>query len=247
MLIGNKITSKYNGTQLLSDVSISVPPGKMTILIGPSGGGKTTLVRALSLLDLPDTGTLSIDKKKYTFPLSRKELAENPPWPKVTVVFQQLFLWPHLSLRDNILLSVERENDNVQEVFNEITRLFKMNDFIDQFPNEASLGQRQRAALARAVILNPSYILLDEITSALDVEQTHIILNYLLELRSRGIGLLVVTHALDFARNLLERREGDQIVFMGEGGHILETGGTELLDNPKHPRIREFLRIPSLL
>ena len=115
-----------------------------------------------------------------------------------------------------------------------------MTTFIDRYPNEVSLGQRQRAALGRAVVLEPSYILLDEITSALDVEQTSIIMRYLLTLRDRGIGLLIVTHLLGFARRLLIRREGDQIAFL-DGGHLIETGDIALLDQPRDERLRRFL------
>jgi len=238
MLVGKNLSKRFGSTVALDGVDISVQPGRISVLIGPSGSGKTTLVRALALLDPPDKGEIGIDEKTYCFPASdRTRFA--PPWPMLTVVFQQLFLWPHLTLRDNILLPLgSRRAKN--GLLDEMVNLFNMEDFIHRYPNEVSLGQRQRAALARAVILEPSYILLDEITSALDVEQTSIIMKYLLTLRNRGIGLLVVTHLIGFAKRLLSRREGDRIAFL-DSGQVLESGDIEMLENPQHQRLRQFL------
>jgi len=112
-----------------------------------------------------------------------------------------------------------------------------MAEFIDRYPNEASIGQRQRTALARALILDPSYILLDEITSALDVEQVSVILSHLQALRDKGIGVLLVTHLIGFAR-----RAADRVVFLDEG-KVLESGGPDLLDCPKNERVRRFLSV----
>lgn len=241
MLIGEKITKSYGMIRVLNNVSITVVPGKVTVLLGPSGAGKTTLIRTLALLSPPDQGKVEIDGETF-FPLENRSKTIKPPWPRVTVVFQELFLWPHLTLKDNILLPLKLNHMDFTSL-EDITKLFGMGEFITRYPNEVSVGQRQRAALARAVILNPAYILLDEITSALDVEQTNMIMNYLMVLRDRGIGLLIVTHHLSFARRLLSRREGDQGVFLGDDGSILECGDIDIFDNPKHPRLRKFLSL----
>ena len=233
MLIGKKITKKYRGVEILKGIDIKVEPGKITSLIGPSGSGKTTLLRVLSMLDLPDTGSIFLDSEKYNFPVQPKEII--PPWPRVSVVFQQLFLWPHLTLRQNILLPLKgiRNERHIKELI----KILQMEEFIDRYPNQVSLGQRQRVALARALALNPEYLLLDEITSALDVEQVNIILNHLQALKDKGVGILIVTHLLNFAQ-----RASDQIVFLDEG-RIIETGGKEILEKPKHERIQKFLSI----
>lgn len=238
MLESHDLTKRFGAMSALDCVNIAIRPGKITVLVGPSGAGKTTLVRALSLIDPPTSGRVVIDGTSYVFPPERGPKALMP-WPKVTVVFQQLFLWPHLTLRENVLLPL-RHHGMDEGVLDEVAQLFKMEAFLSRYPNEVSLGQRQRAALARAVVLQPSYILLDEITSALDVEQTATILKYLLTLRDRGIGLLVVTHFLGFARRLLARREGDQIAFI-DGGRILEAGDIDLLDKPQTDRLKRFL------
>lgn len=233
MLIGKKITKQYHGREILKGVDIKVEPGKITSLIGPSGSGKTTLLRVLSMLELPDTGSIFLDSEKYNFPVQPNEII--PPWPRVSVVFQQLFLWPHLTLRQNILLPLKGIRD--EQHINELIKILQMEEFIDRYPNQVSLGQRQRVALARALALNPEYLLLDEITSALDVEQVNIILNHLQTLKDKGVGILIVTHLLNFAQ-----RASDQIVFLDEG-RIIETGGKEILEKPKHERIQKFLSI----
>ena len=233
MLIGKKITKQYRGREILKGVDIKVEPGKITSLIGPSGSGKTTLLRVLSMLDLPDAGSIFLDSEKYNFPVRPNEII--PPWPRVSVVFQQLFLWPHLTLRQNILLPLKGVKD--ERHIAELIKILQMEEFIDRYPNQVSLGQRQRVALARALALNPEYLLLDEITSALDVEQVNIILSHLQTLKDKGVGILIVTHLLNFAQ-----RASDQIVFLDEG-KVIETGGKEILEKPKHERIQKFLSI----
>ncbi len=233
MLIGKKITKKYHGTEILKGVDVEIEPGKITSLIGPSGGGKTTLLRVLSMLDLPESGSITLDGEKYNFPLKINNIT--PPWPRVSVVFQQLFLWPHLTLRENILLPLRGSVD--KKHITELIEILQMKEFIDRYPNQVSLGQRQRVALARALALNPEYLLLDEITSALDIEQVNIILNHLQTLRNKGVGILIVTHLLNFAQ-----RASDNIIFLDEG-KVIETGGKEILEKPKHERIKKFLSI----
>src|SRR5215210_4919156 len=101
MIIGRGISKSFGHTSVLRDVDVEVHPGEITVVIGPSGSGKSTMLRALSLLEPPDTGSITIDDRVFEFPL-RNGSVQNPPWPYVTVVFQQLFLWPHLTLRQNI-------------------------------------------------------------------------------------------------------------------------------------------------
>jgi ABC-type polar amino acid transport system ATPase subunit len=237
MLKVSQVTKSYGGSKVLSGVDLAIEPGKITVLIGPSGSGKTTLLKILALLETPDSGSVAIDGQTYEFPLE-KGARIRAPWPKVTVVFQQLFLWPHLTLLQNMTLPLfaRRQDDDSPRV-HELIELFDMKDFIYRYPNQASLGQRQRAALVRALLLEPEYILLDEITSSLDVEQTAIILSKLKELRDKGIGVLTITHLLQFAQEA-----ADQVVFM-DAGEILEEGGPGLLANPAHERIRKFMSV----
>jgi len=237
MLAATNIRKTLGDSLVLKDVDITVTPAQIAVLLGPSGSGKTTLLRALSCLEPPDSGTIAIDDQVFRFPWD----ATNPfigPWPRVTVVFQQLFLWPHLTLRQNIQLvmkSVRRLRSDAHLC--ELIDLFDMGEFIDRYPNQASLGQRQRAALARALVLKPAYILLDEVTSALDVEQVAVILSHLLELRRQGIGIMLITHLLGFARRAADR------VFFLDDGTIASNGGPEILHSPSHPRLKKFVSV----
>lgn len=235
MLSAKNIQKSFGDKKILRGVDIDIAPGSITCAIGPSGTGKTTLLRALGLLDFPDSGSISLDGDVYSFPRDPKLPFDPVPWPKLTTVFQSLFLWPHLTLRENIMLPARNVNPNAEKDMEGLIHVFEMGHFIDNFPNQASIGQRQRVALARALILNPSYILLDEITSALDVEQTARILQKLSHLKERNIGVFLITHQIGFAK-----RSADQILFM-DGGLVAERGGPEILVKPQTERLQKFL------
>jgi cystine transport system ATP-binding protein len=238
MLTARSISYAVDGSrQILTDLSIAIRPGQITVLVGPSGAGKTTLLRCLAQLVHPTAGELSVDNRSYVFPGRNNP---RPPWPEVTAVFQQHFLWPHLTLRQNILLPLVLNQRLQKERVEELIEILGLKEFVDRFPSQASLGERQRVAIARALALNPAYVLLDEITSALDVEQSCAILKHLFELKRRKIGMLLITHQLEFAKAILERDPADQLAFLDEG-RIVETGGAGCLLEPKHPRVANFV------
>lgn len=241
MVVGEGICKRFGVQQALSDVNVSVHPGEITALIGPSGGGKSTLLRALGLLEPPDRGRIRIDGKTYVFDGNNHQKIEPSPWPQLTIVFQQLFLWPHMTIRQNITLPLQNfvnsEHWDRDEEVEKFVDLFAMHEFIDRYPNQASLGQRQRAAIARALVLKPTYLLLDEITSALDVEHVAILLGHLRQLRDEGTGILLVTHLIGFAK-----RAADRVFFM-ENGRILDEGGPEILVAPSNGRLAQFLSL----
>lgn len=237
MITGTNLHKSFGSRKILDGVSASIAPGHITALLGPSGSGKTTLLRALALVEPPDSGNISINGTSFDFPRTQPL---TPPWPVVTVVFQELFLWPHLTLRENILLPARNVGYvNLEEALSDVVELLDMKSFINSYPNEASLGQRQRVAIARAIMLKPLYILMDEITSALDIEQVHNILSLLPKLKERGIGILLITHHINFAR-----KAADQILFL-DNGKIAESGAPEILQRPQSTRLQQFLSIVS--
>jgi ABC-type polar amino acid transport system ATPase subunit len=241
MLKATNLNTTYDNREVLKNVEITIEPGKITSLIGPSGAGKTTLLRVLSMLEKPKSGNISLDNKKVEFPIQKNDQAS--PWPEVSVVFQQLFIWPHLTLRKNIELPLEIRgtlNESKQHL-DQLYRTFDMAEYLDRFPNEVSLGQRQRVALVRALALKPKYLLLDEITSSLDVEQSAIILSHLTEIKKQGVGILMVAHDIDFALS-----NADTVCFM-ENGKIVKQGKPyEFLLESKDQRISNFIDSASL-
>ena len=171
-IVLDQITKRFDRHAIVNQVSLEIADGEMLVLLGPSGSGKSTLLKAMALLEQPDGGTISIDGAQYVFP--GNELPA--PWPKVNIVFQQLFLWPHLTLRQNMELPhKERMTTALKSELDELVSRFSLRPFIDKYPNETSVGQRQRAALIRALGTHPKYLLLDEVTSALDIEHGYIV------------------------------------------------------------------------
>ncbi len=154
MLQIEKICKKFAGNSVLRNISLDIEPGTITCVIGPSGAGKTTLLRTIGMLEFPESGRVSIDDEKYAFPL--KSIAGREPWPKITMVFQQLFIWPHLTIKQNILLPIGKNiSPEKYRQFEKLVKTFRMNSFLDRYPNQVSLGQKQRAAIVRALMLSP--------------------------------------------------------------------------------------------
>lgn len=234
MLRATNITKRINDREILKDISLSLESGEIISIIGPSGAGKTTLLRAISLIDSPNSGSLTIGENNYLFPVPTIENMKLP-YPDLTVVFQQLFIWPHLTIRENILLPLKGNID--QKYFDEVVELFQMNSFLNRYPNEVSIGQRQRAALVRALLLKPKYLLLDEVTSALDIEQSHLILGHLKQIAEKGVGIIFVSHALHFASKI-----SNKVIFLDDG-KVVEEGTGEILTNPKTERLKKFINI----
>ena len=219
----------------LDDVSVTIKPGELTVVLGPSGSGKTTLLRAISMLDLSDAGTIDIDGDIYQ---GTKRLVTSPEiYSRMGVVFQNLALWPHLTLRENIALPLRLKKGITDDPYMaQLIETFGMKDFVDRYPRQVSGGEKQRAAIVRALTLRPPYLLLDEITSALDVEQVVVVLHELERLKREGVGILLITHLIGFAR-----RAADRFIFLIKG-RIVEEGPTDQLEKPQSPRLQEFLR-----
>lgn len=196
MLCCAGLSKKYGKLAVLSECEVSVPRGACVTIRGPSGGGKSTLLRILALLEPPDSGIVRHDDKTYSFSADAQEQQfPMQAFPYLTMVFQQLYLWPHLTIRENVAIVL---NDDWRSALNkealELFQRLQITAILDQKPHECSLGQRQRAAIARAVLTCAPYILLDEPTSALDQRNREILIDVLMETKVSGRGLLIVTH-----------------------------------------------------
>lgn len=237
MITGKNISKSFGKKSVLKNISIEINKGEITVVTGPSGSGKTTLLRCLSLLEIPDKGKIQINETEYIFNDNYKgKSIDVNHFPKVGVVFQNLYLWPHLTNLQNITLALGDDVSSEQKDYLDyLIDLFQLGECINRYPNESSVGQRQRIALVRTLVLKPDYLLLDEITSSLDIEQVGVLLRYLEKLKSDGVGILIVTHFLLFAQ-----KAANHIVFL-ENGEIIEQGTNMLLQNPQTQRLKHFL------
>jgi ABC-type polar amino acid transport system ATPase subunit len=232
--------SKYSRRRILSNISLKLEKGTITVLIGPSGSGKSTLLKSIAMLIQPSTGNITIDNDKYKFPCStddkiRKHFQNNGERQKVGIVFQDLHLIPHWTNYKNIVAPLKNVSVEQKEKLDYFIKLFQMEQFIYNYPNESSRGEEQRVALVRALMMNPEYLLLDEITSALDPEQTVNVLKYCDTIKNLGTSILIITHYIPFAK-----KAADQVIFLDKGA-IVEKGTNQILRNPQSNRLNDFI------
>lgn len=230
------LVKDYGNKTVINKVTFSIKPGEILVATGPSGAGKSTLLKISSLIENPTAGTVKINSKEFNFNQGQNNGKIREHFPNVGVVFQNLFLWPHLTNRENILLPVKKKLDSSRlQEFDHLVKTFGIDEFLDKYPNHCSLGQRQRVAIVRAFLLDPQYLFLDEITSSLDIEQIGILLNYLKGLRNKGVAIFLITHFLKFAQIA-----ADQILFL-EQGCIVESGTNNILISPQSERLKSFI------
>jgi polar amino acid transport system ATP-binding protein len=228
---------KYGGEEVLKGVSFDVPRGQTHVVMGPSGTGKSTLLRCVNRLTEPDGGRIRLDGVE----IADARANINKARADIGYVFQDFNLFTHLSARANVrigLVQVRRlDKRRADERARAMLERVGLQDKADAYPAELSGGQQQRVAIARALAMQPKVMFFDEPTSALDPELTGEVLQVMDELAREGMTMLVVSHELSFAR-----RAASEILFM-EGGGILEQGPPERLFNePQQARTGEFLR-----
>ncbi len=229
------LTKTYGERQALDEVSLEID-ARSLVLIGPSGGGKSTLLRVIAGLEAPDAGELSLNGERVVF----TEAALRVHRRTMGVVFQAFNLFPHLSALKNITLPLRRVHglgrDEAEARARETLRRFRLEDHAHHRPAELSGGQQQRVAIARAIAIKPRVLLFDEPTSALDPEMTAEVLDVIEELKSEGHEFVLITHEMSFARVA-----ADEVVFIAEG-RVKETGpAEEVFDRPRTESCREFL------
>jgi polar amino acid transport system ATP-binding protein len=227
---------KFGDREVLHGISFNVKQGDTKVFIGPSGTGKSTLLRCINQLTVPDQGHVWIDEDEITGCGQRISGFRQ----RIGMVFQNFNLFDHLTAVQNVEIAPIKVRkmtpaDARKKAMEELRRV-GMQDWADHYPAELSGGQAQRVSIARALAMDPEVILFDEPTSALDPELTREVLEVMKVLARGGMTMLVVTHEMGFARSV-----ATEVIFM-EGGEIVEQGPPgEILTNPRHTRTREFI------
>ncbi|MCD6135365.1 amino acid ABC transporter ATP-binding protein [Candidatus Bipolaricaulota bacterium] len=236
MLIVKDIHKAYGGIEVLKGVSFSLEQGETKVVIGPSGTGKSTLLRCINRLSPPDSGHVWLDGVEVTDPKANI----NALRAEMGFVFQSFNLFSHLTALRNVRIGPIKvkgmNKDAATKLAMEELERVGLSDRADAYPAQLSGGQKQRVSIARALAMSPKLILFDEPTSALDPELIGEVLTVMINLAKEGMTMLVVTHEMGFARSV-----ADEIIFM-ENGVIVEQGTPgEMFSNPKNKRTGEFL------
>jgi ABC-type polar amino acid transport system ATPase subunit len=192
ILAAENLSKRYGRRTVLNDVSLTMHLGQCVLVRGPSGGGKSTLLRVLSLLEPADSGYVSHGERRWDATVLRPAIS---PYPFLTVVFQQLFLWPNLTMSQNLSLVLGHfPNKEVPKSAMDMLECFSIERLLPKYPHECSLGERQRLAVVRALLSEAHFLLLDEPTSALDRANRNILIQKLTAAIQQGRGVLLVTH-----------------------------------------------------
>ncbi len=230
----------FDGQTVLEDISLEVEKGDVVAILGPSGSGKTTFLRCLNFLEQADAGTMIFDGEKVDLHrATRQDIARVRK--KTAFVFQNYNLFLNKTVLQNVTLGLTSgaglRKAEARQIAEQALRKVGMADRLDAYPSQLSGGQQQRVAIARAIASEPEIIFFDEPTSALDPELIGEVLSVMRQLAEEGRTMLVVTHEMDFARNV-----SNKVLFM-EGGHVIEAGPTRaFFESPRTERSRAFVR-----
>jgi polar amino acid transport system ATP-binding protein len=238
MLSVSGLKKSYGSLDVLKDINVEIGLGEVVCVIGPSGSGKSTMLRCLNMLELPDGGRIELkgnevfgDGKTKDLDVLRRD---------VGMVFQSFNLFPHMSARENVSIAQTKVRGRSKKEADarsaELLGKVGLEEKMDEYPDRLSGGQQQRVAIARALAMDPEVMLFDEVTSALDPELVKGVLDVMKGLADTGMTMVVVTHEMNFAREV-----SDRVIFMDQG-YIVEQGKPDaVLGNPSHERTRRFL------
>jgi ABC-type polar amino acid transport system ATPase subunit len=231
------VRKSFGDNVVLDGVDLTVEAGQALVVIGPSGSGKSTLLRCINLLEPIDSGRVYLEGEEIT----RKGVKVPAIRQQIGIVFQQFNLFPHLRTIDNLTLAARRvghiPRKEAEERAHELLERVGLAEKARSYPHQLSGGQQQRVAIARALMMRPHVMLFDEVTSALDPELVGEVLVVMRDLARDGMTMLVVTHEMQFARDV-----GDHLIFMDEGKIVEQGRPTDVLDRPQAERTKRFLR-----
>ena len=228
---------QFGELQVLKGISTTIERGEVVAVIGPSGSGKSTFLRCLNMLEVPTSGTVSVDG----FELTKKGANVSKARQNIGMVFQQFNLFPHMSVLDNLTYApINVLKVSKAEAIERAKKLLErvgLSEKIDAYPSQLSGGQKQRVAIARALAMEPNVMLFDEPTSALDPELVGEVLRIMQQLAEEGKTMVVVTHEMGFARHV-----SSHVIFLHQGKIEEEGHPDEVFGNPKSQRLQQFLK-----
>ena len=231
------VRKSFGDNLVLDGIDLHVAPGEVLVVIGASGSGKSTLLRCVNLLEPLDSGRIFFEGQEITGGGMDVSLVRQ----SIGMVFQQFNLFPHLTVLDNVTLAARRirkvRRKDAEVRARELLAQVGLEEKAEQHPHQLSGGQQQRVAIARALMMEPRVMLFDEVTSALDPELVGEVLVVMRELAQQGMTMMVVTHEMQFAREV-----GDRLIFMDEARIVEQGVPASILDNPQEERTRRFLR-----
>jgi ABC-type polar amino acid transport system ATPase subunit len=232
-----QIHKSFGDNVVLDGIDLEVRTGETLVVIGASGSGKSTLLRCINLLEPIQSGRIFFEGEEIT----RKGVRVDQVRQQIGIVFQQFNLFPHLRVMDNLTLGARRVKKiprrEAEERARELLARVGLSEKERSYPHQLSGGQQQRVAIARALVMEPHVILFDEVTSALDPELVGEVLVVMRDLARSGMTMIVVTHEMQFAREV-----GDRLIFMDDGKIVEQGIPADVLDRPKQERTRKFLR-----
>ncbi|SBS25495.1 Glutamine transport ATP-binding protein GlnQ [Marinomonas spartinae] len=232
----HEVHKYYGDLHVLKGINLNIKAGEVISIIGRSGSGKSTLLRCMNGLEKYQKGGITVDGKEVT----TEEIQVRILARSVGMIFQSFNLFPHLTVGENIMLAptivLKKSKQEAQETAKAMLDKVGLADKFDSFPEKLSGGQQQRVAIARALAMNPKVLLCDEITSALDPELVGDVLKVLEQLAKEGMTLVLVTHEMNFARDV-----GDRVVFMHQGKVWEEGPAKEVFANPQTDELKNFV------
>ena len=243
MIQVSNIHKAFGSNQVLKGIDLTIHKGQVVVILGPSGSGKTTFLRCLNALEIPDQGVIAFDDGILTVDFATKPKKKTllALQRKAGMVFQSYNLFPHKTALENLMLgpTVVQGQSKARAREQALALLEKvgLSDKADLYPFQLSGGQQQRVGIARALAIEPSLLLFDEPTSALDPELVQDVLGTMKQLASEGWTMVVVTHEINFARDV-----ADHVVLIEDGVVVEEGSAQQLFEDSKHPRTQAFLQ-----
>ncbi len=242
MITINGLHKQFGQLEVLKEIDLKINKGQVVVVIGPSGSGKTTLLRCLNILEIPTSGSITIDDQTTDFSTKVPKKSVDALRKKSAMVFQHYNLFPHMTVLQNVMegpIIVKKlsKMDARKRAENLLVKV-GLGDKLDFFPHQLSGGQQQRVGIARALALEPKVMLFDEPTSALDPELVGEVLQVMKDLADEGITMVVVTHEMRFAKDV-----ADEVIFMDQGKIIERSEPNEMFTQPKEERTRQFLNL----